>query len=42
MVWRLSEHSRDGTEGTMVSMETTVSKPVACHKTFAGSLKAMG
>ena len=31
-----------GLEGTMVSMETTVSKLGACHKTFAGSLKAMG
>jgi uncharacterized protein Usg len=39
---RLSEHSRDGTEGTMVSKETTISKLGRVSQDFRRQLEGYG
>jgi uncharacterized protein Usg len=42
MAWRLSEHSRDGMEGTMVSKEKSVSKLGRVSQDFRRQLEGYG
>jgi len=42
MAWRLSEHSNDGTEGTMMSKETKVSKDSRVGSDFRRQLEGYG
>jgi len=42
MVWRLSEHSPDGTEGMMVSKEKTISKLGRVSQDFRKQLEGYG